>query len=166
MGPFFHPEAAAQLLHFRCLRRGTFHRGKGPKAHRAAARTRGSPAAVRDNCPAKPLAVASLCARFRIQQRLAAHTPEMHRAELESRRLRRRASCRPMAPRAAKSRWDSPLFTGGKYIFNGLGVLDSLSAPEKSFSGALGVFTLRSRRCLHAGDRHKAPDVRSRIPPG
>ena len=58
----------------------------------------GGSAAIRDNHPAKPLAVASLCARFRIQQRLAAHTPEMHRAKPEGWGLRRCASCRPTAP--------------------------------------------------------------------
>ena len=42
-----------------CLRRGPFHRGKGPKARRAAARTLESLAAVRDNPPAK---LATRCA--------------------------------------------------------------------------------------------------------
>ena len=118
---FSHPEAAAQLPHLAMPPAGPFPLGERAESPPGCGpdpgpRRRYGKITRQDLQPA-----ASLCIRFRIRQRLAAHTPEMHRAELRSRNLRRRAACRPMAPRGVKLCLDFYNFTSKKYIFSGSG---------------------------------------------
>ena len=87
MGPFSHSEAAAQPPHFSVPpvgERAESPPGCGPDP---GPRRRYGKITRQDLQPA-----ASLCIRFRIRQRLAAHTPEMHRAKPEGWGLRRCAS--------------------------------------------------------------------------